>query len=59
MKLCSYDQQSFYTWTRTLRTLFVYTEFTKNKVSEQLIAIAAISLVRRRQGRQKVSIPDT
>ena len=29
---CSQSHQGLYTWTRALRTLFVYTEFAKNKV---------------------------
>ena len=29
MKLCLYYHQGLYTWTPSLRTLFVYTEFTK------------------------------
>ena len=36
MKLCSEYHKGLYTWTQALRTLFVYTEFTKKKVSEQL-----------------------
>ena len=42
--------------TPALTTLCVYTEFTKKKVSEQLM-LAAVSSARRRHGRQKVSIP--
>ena len=32
MKLCSQYHQGLYTWTRALKTLFVYTEFTKKRV---------------------------
>ena len=46
-----------YTWTRTLRTLFVYTEFTKKKVFGQL-TLAVASPACHRHGRQKVSIPE-
>ena len=44
-------------WTRALRTLFVYTEFMKRKVFK-LLRLAAEAPVRRCHGRQKVSIPE-
>ena len=47
MKLCSQYHQGLYTWTRALRTLFVYTEFTKKKVFEQLMLAVACSARRR------------
>ena len=37
MKLCSLYHQGLYTWTRALRTLFVYTEITKKNVFEPAI----------------------
>ena len=44
-------------WTRALRTLFVYTEFTRKKVFEQLmLAVATPACCR--HGRQKVSTPE-
>ena len=42
MKLCLKYHQGLYTWTRALRTLFEYTEFTKKKDFEQLtVAVSA------------------
>ena len=57
MKLCSQYHKGLYTWTRALRTFFVYTEFTKKNVFEKL-TVAVASPVRCRHGRQKVSIPE-
>ena len=37
MKRCSLYLQGLCRWTRALRTLFVYTEFTEKKVFEQLM----------------------
>ena len=41
MKLCLWCHQGLYTW--ALRTLFVYTEFAKKKVFEQLTLAVACS----------------
>ena len=53
MEFCWKYHQGLYTWTRALRTLFVYTEFTKKKVFEQLTLAVACS-ASRRHGRPDV-----
>ena len=53
MKLC----QGLYTWTPALRTLFVYTEFTKKKVFGQLMLAVACS-ARRRPASREVSMSE-
>ena len=55
-KLPDYHQD-FYTWTRALRTLFVYAEFTKKK-GFQLLTVGAGSPAHRYHCRQKVWIPE-
>ena len=55
MKLRLYYHQGLYTWTRALRTLFVYTEFTKKKVFEQL-TLAVACYASRSRSSPEVSI---
>ena len=56
MKLCSQYHQGLYTWTRALRKLFVYAEFTKKGF--ELLTVGAGSPAHHSHGRQKVSIPE-
>ena len=47
--------QGLYTWTRVLRTLFVFTEFTEKKVFEQL-TLADVSSACRRPASESVDL---